>query len=100
MTKEDVIRLTNLHFEKHGVPGMLGSIDCTHFFWKNFPMGWQGHYQGKEKKPTIVIVRIWVIAGKSNCIFRYICEVEYALLSCCYVKHVSQVAAGAVLIIP
>ena len=35
MNKHDVNHITKQHEEKHKVPGMLGSIDCTHFFWKN-----------------------------------------------------------------
>ena len=31
ITTSDVTRVTKLHKEKQGVPGMLGSIDCTHF---------------------------------------------------------------------
>ena len=50
MLPDDVKRVTDRHLEVHGVPGILGSIDCTHFYWKNFPMAWQGHFQGKEKK--------------------------------------------------
>lgn len=55
MTPVDMKRVTDLHQEKHDVPGMPGSIDCTHFFLKNCPMGWQNHYIGKEKKPTIMM---------------------------------------------
>ena len=49
MTKEDVIRLGKRHNDKYGVPGMIGSIDCTHVGWKNCPNRWKGQFTGKEK---------------------------------------------------
>ena len=55
MNKHDVNSVTKRHKKVHKVSGMLGSIDCTQFFWKNCPMAWAGHFQGKEKKPTIVM---------------------------------------------
>jgi hypothetical protein len=36
--------------EARGFPGCLGSIDGTHWAWKNCPLGWAGHFKGKEKK--------------------------------------------------
>lgn len=41
--------------EKRGFPGMLGSLDCCHWTWKNCPTAWAGQYRGKEKKPTIIL---------------------------------------------
>ena len=38
---------------KRGFPGMLGSLDCMHWVWKNCPLGWAGQYQGKEKVSII-----------------------------------------------
>ena len=49
MTKKDVIRLEKRHNKKHGVPGMIDSINCTHVGWKNCPTGWKGRFKGKEK---------------------------------------------------
>ncbi|XP_026458783.1 uncharacterized protein LOC113359346 [Papaver somniferum] len=34
-------------------PGMLGSIDCMQWSWKNCPIAWQGTYQGKEKHSSM-----------------------------------------------
>ncbi|CAB9512408.1 transposon protein [Seminavis robusta] len=55
-TKADAQRITALHERKHGVPGMLCSIDCLHVFWKNCPVAWQGQFRnGKNKHSSIVV---------------------------------------------
>lgn len=41
--------------EERGFRGMLGSIDCMHWEWKNCPTSWHGQYTGKEKYPTIIL---------------------------------------------
>ncbi|XP_071740654.1 protein ALP1-like [Rutidosis leptorrhynchoides] len=42
--------------QKHGLPGMLGSIDCMHWEWKNCPIAWQGQYtRGDQKGPSIML---------------------------------------------
>ena len=42
--------------ELRGFPGMLGSIDCMHWGWKNCPVAWQGQYsRGDKAGPTIVL---------------------------------------------
>ena len=52
--------------QNRGWPGMIGSIDCMHWLWKNCPVAWQGAFQGKEGSPSIVLdavcdqkLRIW-----------------------------------------
>jgi hypothetical protein len=55
MTRDDAYKLHLLHLEKHGIQGMVGSLDCMHVAWKNCPVAWQGQYRGKEKKPTVVL---------------------------------------------
>ncbi|KAG5549109.1 hypothetical protein RHGRI_014472 [Rhododendron griersonianum] len=50
----DVARLLAVG-ELRGFPGMLGSLDCMHWEWKNCPAAWQGMYTGHAHKPTIIL---------------------------------------------
>ncbi|CAM8898636.1 unnamed protein product [Rhodiola kirilowii] len=40
--------------EQRGFPGMIGSIDCMHWEWKNCPTSWQGAYSSRKGRPTII----------------------------------------------
>ncbi|KAI7951139.1 hypothetical protein MJO29_009813 [Puccinia striiformis f. sp. tritici] len=51
---QDLARLLKVA-EKRGFPGMLGSLDCMHWAWKNCPKALHGQYTGKEEEPTIVL---------------------------------------------
>ncbi|XP_010421049.1 PREDICTED: uncharacterized protein LOC104706547 [Camelina sativa] len=53
-TAEDLQRLLNIG-EQRGFPGMVGSIDCMHWEWKNCPTAWKGQYSRGSGKPTIVL---------------------------------------------
>ena len=44
-TEEDFQQLLRMH-EGKGWPRMLGSIDCSHWSWKNCPKAWAGQYSG------------------------------------------------------
>lgn len=55
MSPADARRVEKLHYEKHGVRGMVGSLDCMHVPWKNCPNAYKGQYEGKEGEPTIVL---------------------------------------------
>nr|XP_043637834.1 uncharacterized protein LOC122608817 [Erigeron canadensis] len=55
-TQEDVDRVTANHLEVHGFRGVLGSIDCMHWPWRNCPTAWQGqHTCGDKGHPTIML---------------------------------------------
>jgi hypothetical protein len=41
--------------ERRGWPGMLGCIDCMHWWWKNCPAGWKGYYEGHVDGPTMIL---------------------------------------------
>lgn len=74
---EDVHRLVNIG-EARGFPGMLGSLDCMHWQWKNCPVAWKGQYtRGDYKIPTIILEAVasydlWIwhaffgVAGANN----------------------------------
>ncbi|XP_045810385.1 putative nuclease HARBI1 [Trifolium pratense] len=52
---EDTERLLRIG-EARGFPGMLGSIDCMHWEWKNCPVAWKGQFcRGDHGKPTIML---------------------------------------------
>ncbi|KAL0855228.1 hypothetical protein Bca101_060380 [Brassica carinata] len=53
-TAEDLQRLLDIG-EVRGFPGMIGSIDCMHWEWKNCPTAWKGQFTRGSGKPTIVL---------------------------------------------
>ncbi|XP_071687719.1 uncharacterized protein [Rutidosis leptorrhynchoides] len=55
-TKQDIARLCSAHEEKHEFKGILCSIDCINWEWKNCPNGWKGQYtKGDQKLPKILL---------------------------------------------
>ncbi|GAA0141625.1 hypothetical protein LIER_42668 [Lithospermum erythrorhizon] len=52
---EDLQRLL-LVGEDHGFPGMIGSVDCMHWQWKNCPKAWQGQFTSGHKGTTTFIL--------------------------------------------
>ena len=41
--------------QRRGFPGILGSLDCMHWRWKNCPNPWRGQYTRHEYEPTIIL---------------------------------------------
>ncbi|XP_042404757.1 putative nuclease HARBI1 [Zingiber officinale] len=74
----DIQHLLEMHEQRHGFPGMLGSLDCMHWQWKNCPVAWKGQFtRGDHGVPTIVFEAVassdlWIwhaffgIAGSRN----------------------------------
>ncbi|XP_003570899.2 uncharacterized protein LOC100840429 [Brachypodium distachyon] len=74
---EDIQRL--LHIGRaRGFPGMLGSLDCMHWEWKNCPVAWQGQFtRGDQGTSTVMLEAVashdlWIwhaffgVAGSNN----------------------------------
>ena len=54
--KQDLRNVLSLHQSVHGVPGMVGSLDCMQTTWKNCPVAWQQSFRGRTQgKSTIVL---------------------------------------------
>ncbi|XP_047942539.1 uncharacterized protein LOC125189287 [Salvia hispanica] len=75
----DCQQLIDMHGSVHGFPGMLSSIDCMHWEWKNCPTTWKLMYTTgfKGKHPTVILevvadYRLWIcqayfgVAGSNN----------------------------------
>ncbi|XP_013617071.1 PREDICTED: uncharacterized protein LOC106323507 [Brassica oleracea var. oleracea] len=54
-TEDDLQRILHVS-EMRGFPGMIGSIDCMHWEWKNCPKAWEGQYTRGDKGTTTVIL--------------------------------------------
>ncbi|XP_071680327.1 protein ALP1-like [Lolium perenne] len=52
--EQDIARLLAIE-EERGFPGMLGSIDCMHWGWKNCPKKWHGMFKGHVNEPTMIL---------------------------------------------
>ncbi|GJU67106.1 transcription elongation factor SPT6 [Tanacetum coccineum] len=52
----DIQKLYTAHNNIHGFPGMLESIDCMHWEWRNCPKAWHGQFaRGDKIYPTIML---------------------------------------------
>jgi hypothetical protein len=52
--KNDTSRLLAIR-QRRGFPGMLRSLDCMHWRWKNCPNPWHEQYTRHEHEPTIIL---------------------------------------------
>ncbi|XP_047978379.1 uncharacterized protein LOC125220262 [Salvia hispanica] len=75
----DCQALMKMHETTHGFPRMLGSMDCMHWEWKNYPTTWRGQFTSAYKgcHPTMILKaiadhRLWIwhayfgVAGSNN----------------------------------
>ncbi|XP_076924302.1 uncharacterized protein LOC143586706 [Bidens hawaiensis] len=58
--EDDLRRLLHVGKER-GFPGIIGSIDCMHWEWKNCPTAWAGQYAGRSGKPTIILINMLIV---------------------------------------
>ncbi|XP_047961995.1 uncharacterized protein LOC125206816 [Salvia hispanica] len=86
-TFDECQRRLDMHGAVHNFPGMMGSIDCMHWEWKNCPVAWKGQFTTskcgrdttgfKQKHPSMILeavadyrLRIWHayfgVAGSNN----------------------------------
>ncbi|GJS99256.1 protein arginine N-methyltransferase 1.6 [Tanacetum coccineum] len=55
-TAADIQKTYELHEQKYGLPGMLGSIDCMHWEWRNCPKSLHGQFKRRDHKyPTLML---------------------------------------------
>jgi hypothetical protein len=53
-TVKDIARLMSIN-EGREFSGMIGSIDCMHWEWKNCQFAWQGQYSGHADGCTVIL---------------------------------------------
>lgn len=53
-TANDIARHTAINASR-GFPGMFGSLDCTHWIWKNCPSGWHGMFQDRDGNVSMIM---------------------------------------------
>ncbi len=53
MDKSDAVCIERMHFKKHGIYGMLGSLDVMRIPWENCPYEQQGQHVGKGGIPPL-----------------------------------------------
>jgi hypothetical protein len=56
-TREDLEKQVAINIER-GWAGMFASLECMHYEWKNCPTAWQGTFQDREGKKSIILEAI------------------------------------------
>lgn len=52
----DCQRLARMHEHRYNFPGMLGSLDCMNWKWRNCPIVWKDQFnRGNKEDPTIML---------------------------------------------
>ena len=75
-TKDDIDVILKENANR-GFPGMIGSLDCMHWYWAKCPRAWAGQMTGKDGKPSMVLEAVatsdlWIwhcffsVAGSCN----------------------------------
>ena len=49
---EEVVRLNET---VHGIPGLMGSLDCTHVQWDQCPKGFAASFRGRSGHPSLIL---------------------------------------------
>ncbi|GJR97443.1 ALP1-like protein [Tanacetum coccineum] len=78
-TQSDVEKLYTFHENKHGFPGMIGSIDCTKWLWAQCPQAYRAQFSRGDSGPEPFILLeavasqdLWIwyaffgVAGSNN----------------------------------
>ncbi|XP_021991399.1 uncharacterized protein LOC110888167 [Helianthus annuus] len=65
----DLQQIYEVHSNLHGLPGMIGSLDCRHWRWYNCPTAQRGqHTRGDQDRPSVILQAVasqdlWVLSA-------------------------------------
>lgn len=54
-SEEEMKAITQFNSSR-GFPGLLGSLDCMHWVWKNAPKAFQGQFKGYKKNASTMVL--------------------------------------------